>query len=501
MASINYRSTVVALTKETTEGTPVLPSADTQYLPILDDFAIEPDFDTQESAELKNSLGPSKPIQGLENPSASFGLYLKASGTSGTAPNYGPLLEAAFGEVDDAGVEHDTVASSTVSLIKVDTGEGASYQKGQPLLVQDGTNGYSIRPVYSISGNDLTPAFNLANAPAAGVNLGEAVTYRPTNSGHPTLSLWQYLGNGGATQALCGGRVTELSIEFATGELIAASYNVEGVKYFFNPIEITSSTNKMDFDIGASELNVSVTAKVYRDPHELAAALETAMDGASADEITVTYSDSTGKFTIASAGSELNLLWSTGANTAQTIGTKLGFSVGVDDTGSLSYVADSALSFAAPQSPSYDNADPLVAKNNEVLIGDATDNTAFEASNVSFTLSLEKTDILSVCAESGKSGSIINARSATVSVTALLNKYDVSKFKRYRENTETRFMYAFGEKSGGNWVKGKCGCLYSPTMVISSLTFTDQDGLVAMEMELSTYVNSSGDGEIFLGFV
>src|SRR5262245_27097303 len=115
------RASVVAVRQESTEGTLIVPSAATQYIPIEDDFAMSPAFDSLENAELKNSLGPGKPIQGLENPSASFSLYLKHSGTSGSAPNYSIFLASAFGEVDDAGVEHDTVSSSTTSVIKVDT--------------------------------------------------------------------------------------------------------------------------------------------------------------------------------------------------------------------------------------------------------------------------------------------------------------------------------------------------------------------------------------------
>lgn len=501
MTSINNRATVVAIKKETTEATPVLPTGATDFIPIEADFALTPSFDTLTNDELKNSLGPAKSILGLENPAASFSLYLKNSGTGGTAPNYGPLLEAAFGSVDDAGVEHDTVASSTVSVVKVDSGEGATYQKGQLLLVKDGTNGYSIRPVHSISTDDLTLGFNLANAPGTGVLLGEAVMYRPATTGHPTLSIWHYVGNGGAIQGLAGGRVSDVSIEFAAGELINVSYSVEGTKFYFNPFEITSSNKYIDFDDAGGEENAVITEKVYTDPHELAAAIETAMDALTADNITVTYSNTTGKFTIASDGSTLSLLWNTGTNTANTIGGTLGFAVAANDTGALTYTSDNAVSYAAPYTPTFDSADPLVAKNNEVLIGDATDTTCFEASTVSVSIANTVSPILSVCAESGKSGSIVSARVATISVSALLNQYDADKFRRFRENDDTRFFYAFGEKSGGNWVAGKSGGVYAPTATITSFELADQDGLVVMNIELQTYVNDSGDPEIFLGFV
>lgn len=498
--AINSRATVVALMKETTEGTLLFPSGATKFIPIEDDFAITPSFDSLENAEIKNSLGPAKPIQGLENPTSSFSLYLKHSGTSGSAPDYSALLEAGFGEVDDAGVEHDTVSSSSTSVIKVNTGEGATYQKGQLLLIQDGTNGYSIRPVYSISGDDLTIAFNVSVAPAVNVLLGEAIMYRPANSGHPSVSLVQYLGNGGAIQAMAGGRVTDLSISFAAGELINTSFTVEGTKYFYNPIEITASSKYLDFNDGTDRA-ASVTAKVYKDPHELAQAISDSMNALSADTITVSYSDTTGKYTIVSGGSHLDLEWNTGTNTANSIGTKLGFLVAADDTGSLTYTSDNAITLTAPYTPSFDNADPLAAKNNQVLLGDATDNVCFAASTVDVSVSFDKTDVLSVCSESGKASSIVSGRTATVSVVALLSQYDVDKFRRFRENDELRFMYAFGEKLGGNWVKGKCGAVYSPTMTITSFEISNEDNLATLNLELTAFVNSSGDPEIFLGFV
>lgn len=500
MTAINYRATVVAIKKETTEGTPVLPAAATDYIPIHDDFELVPEVVLLENAELKNSLGTAKGIRAGERPTANFSLYLKHSGTSGTAPNYGHLLEAAFGSVDDSGVEHNTVASSTTSVINVDTGEGATYQKGQILLIQDGTNGYNIRPVYSISSDALTMLFNVGTAPAAGVDLGEAIMYRPATSGHPSLSLWEYMGNGGNVQGMAGARVTEVSLEFSANELITMGIQTEGLKYYYNPIEITSSTKYLDFNDG-SDRAAQVTAQVYQTPHELADALETAMNALSSDTITVSYSDTTGKYTIASTGGTFNLEWNTGTNTANTIGTKLGFLVAADDSGSQTYTSDNAITLTATHTPDFDNADPLVAKANEVLIGDATSTTSIHASSVSVTISTPKADILSVTSTSGLAGSVIASRECEIEVTALLDQYDADKINRLLNNTDTRFMYAFGEKSGGNWVKGKCGALVAPTCTVSSFSRSNQDGLVAVTFGVKPFVNDSGDPEILLGFV
>lgn len=499
--AIQTRNSALAVKVETTEGTPVVPSAAGDYLALQDDFTMSPSFDVLENAELKASLGKAKSVLGLENPPASFSHYLRHSGTAGVAPNYRYLLKAAFGGEDDAGVEHNTVASSTTSVIKVDTGEGATYMRGQALLIKDGVNGYRIRAIESISSDDLTLGFQVPTAPGTGVDLGEAITYYPVNEGHPTLSLWHYIGNTGAIQMMSGARVTDFSISAEAGQFINASYSLEGVEYYFNPITISSSNEDIDFNEGGSSLAAVVPSGTYKDPHDLAAAIEVAMDAVATADITVTYSDSTGKFTIASDGVTFELEWQSGASTGTSIGSTLGFTVSADDTGATTYTSDNAISLASPQTPSYDSASPLVAKNNEVLLGDVDDYACFAASSISFSMSTPKTDILSICATSGKSGSVINERAVTIEVSSLLEQYDADKFRKFRENENTKFQYSFGNKSGGNWVGGQCGCLFVPTATITSFEIADQDGLVALNMTLTAYVNDDAEGEAFLSLV
>lgn len=500
MASISTRASVLAVLEESTEGTPVAPSATGDYVALQDDFSMAPEFETLENAELRNSIGASKPILGLENPTVSFSHYLRHSGVEGTAPEFNLLLKAAFGAEDVEGTEYDIAATGTTSVLNVGGGEGANFRRGQALLIKDGTNGYAIRPVHSIATDALTLGFNLTTAPATGVNLGKAVTYYPTNSAHPSLSLWHYLGNGGAVQLMSGGRVVSTDITIEAGQLINASYSLEGTAFYFDPIVLTSSNNKLDFNDGGGEENATIAAGVYKDPHQLAEAIQTAMNTLSSG-FTVTYSDTTGKFTLVKASGTFSLLWNTGANTAQTIGTKLGFLVAADDSGVLTYTSDNAQTLSSPQTATFDSADPLAAKDNVVFIGDNDDNVCFGPSSVSISMGTPKTDILSVCEVSGKAGSIINERTIEIEVTALLNQYDVDKWRRFRAGSDTRFMYNFGTKSGGNWVAGKCGCIYCPTAVISAFEITDEDGLATLNMTLTAYVDSSGNGEFYISFV
>lgn len=503
--ALQNRKSVMAIKAEVTESVPVTPnSAANDYIPLQEGFEMTPAFDTLANAELTGSIGQAKPVLGFENPSSSISHYIKHSGVEGQEPNFGLLLESALGQKNVNATEYNTVAgsqggSSTVrGKVVVDAGEGANFQYGQGLLIKS-SGGYKIRNVHSISTDDLNLSFNINHNPVSGTNLGKAVMYFPANEGHPTFSTWLYRANGGAIEMMSGSRVTEMSIEANAGEFVNGNFTIEGVEYYFNPIEITASSKYLDFNDGGVKV-AQVAEGFYKDPHDLASALQTAMDGVSSDTISVVFNDSTGKFTISTNGASLSLLWATGANAANSIGTKIGFLVASDDTAALTYTSDNELSYAAPQVPSYDLTSPIVGKANEVLFGDFDDYGCFGASNVTITLSNTKADLLSLCATSGKEGSLISGRELSIDVVARLEKHDADKFKRFRQGLQTSFTYNVGEKSGGNWVAGKCINFYVPTATISSFSLGDQDGVITLNMTLSAYVES-GANEFFVNFL
>jgi hypothetical protein len=496
MASIQTRNSVLAIKKETSEGVPAKPSAATDYVALQDDFSMQGGFNLLDNAELKASIGTAKSIIGGEAPSASLSHYLRASGVEGQAPNYSLLLEACLGATSVAATEYDTIAGSTAAALKVGAGEGAQFERGEAVLIKDAANGYRIRCVDSVASDDLTLSFETPVATPAAINLGKCVLYKPANDSHPTLTLWHYLGQGGALQAMAGSRVTSASFDISAGELINASYNLEGVGFYFDPMEVEAGANKIDFDIGAGTITATVPVKLYKTPIELADAVATSMSAAAGVTITCEYSSADGKFTVAKASGTLAVDWLTGTD---SIGAVLGFTA--DDTGALSYQSDAAVDFSSPQNPSFDNADPLAAKDNEVMIGFASEFACFKASAVSMTIDTPKADIPSVCSASGIQGSIVQSRSVTITVSALLEKYDAKQFERFRQNADVKFQYSFGQKTGGNWTPGKAGCLYVPTATLSSFAVSDADGLAQLDIELKAFVNSNGDGEVYVAFV
>lgn len=506
------KKSVLAVTVEATEGTYLAPSSADDFLPIQEDFSVEAAFETLENAELTGSIGTAKPIQGFEVPTASLSLYVKPSAVEGTAPDADDLYHAAFGAKTLIGSAFTTDTGSTTgtastrAVLELGVGQGASVVRGMAFYIpggeSDGT--VAIRNALSVSTDSVTLAQNLGNAPGSGVDVGQPQLYRAAgiDDVFPSLSITDYRANGGAVQALAGGRVTEWTMEAAAGALINGSFSLEGIAAFYNPLTVGATDNTIDWTDDGGTWQATVAQKTYKDPLDLASALETAMNAQTAETIAVTYSKTTGKYTISTSTSAvLSLLWNTGAGAANTIGDLLGYSVAADDTGATSYEADNALDLSAQFTPSFDDQGPLVAKNNQVLIGDDfNDLVCFSTQSISVTLGDEKADVLDVCAESGKSGSVITSRTITVDLVANLSQFDAEKFKNFRNNDTVQFTYTFGEKSGGNWVRGKIGNLFISNATITAHTLDDADGLVVLNLSLQGFVDS-GLSEVHLNFL
>lgn len=498
--SISRRKTVLALVKETTEGVPVKPTLATQYTALQDGFSMSPSFNVLSNAELKASIGKGKDELGAEAPEGSLSHYIKASGVEGQDVDYAPLLEAAFGSKTAYATERDTVAGSTALVVNVDAGEGVEFPRGRAFLAKDPVNGFQIRNVLSVVGDALTLAQKLVAAPAPAVLLGKCVNYTVADEGHPTLTVWQFLGNGGAIEMMAGARVTEMSISATAGEYINGNFTFGGVGYYFNPIQITATSNKIDINDATVVRVITIPVKMYKDPHELASAIQTSANALGGSVFTVSYSNSTGRFTIVSAGASLSLLLNTGVNVAESAGAVLGFSGAADKTGALTYTSDTAQVWAAPQIPNYDDSSANVAKSNEVMLGGVNDITCFKAQSFNLSLSNTKSDIPDLCEDSGKAGSLFTERQVTAQVQYLLTKHDAEKFRAFREGSAVSLTYNFGAKVGGQWKAGSCVNIFCPTMTITGLEIQDSDGLCVVNASLSGYVED-GKPELYLNFL
>lgn len=497
------RSSLAAIVEEVTPGTLVLPSSGTQFIAIQEGFKISPNFEVKDNAEIRASIGNSKPIQGLEQPTGSLDHYARHSGVEGTAPGYGLLLKSLMGSTSSNATQRVTTTGSTVTTLKLAAG-GTDFARGKAVLIKDGTNGYSVRPVDSVSTNDLTLGFDVAVAPGSGIGAGKCVNYSVASTGHPSLSIFVYRGNGGAVEALAGAYVSSMAMKVAAGELVNASFDFQGTKYFFDPFAITVANNKLDFTDDDGTFAATIPVDTYRDPHELATAITDAMNAANAGETHLcVYLDALGKFKITSTGTLLSLLFLTGTNNAASIDTTLGYTH-TDKTGTAAttgYTSGNAVSYAAGFTPTYDSADPQPAKSNEVLVGDHDDLTCFCASTLDLNVTNDIQNVLCVCADSGVQDKIFNKRTVEMQIVGLLDRYDADKFKKYRNNDTVKALYNFGSKSGGNWVPGTVCSYYIISGTISAFELGDSNGIVTMNITIRAFVDTNGLGEFYINFL
>jgi hypothetical protein len=505
------RASRLFVKKETTEGVLIEPSAGTDAVALQDGFETLLEKELIDSPEIRGSIGAAKAIVGADNASATIDHFLKHSGVEGQAPEDDLFFESLFGSKSVRTTERDTVSSSTAgnsttrAVIKVNTGEGVEFSRGDMLLIKDSSNGYSIRPVYSVSSDDLSLGFNLSAAPASGVNLGKDVTFKPVNSGHPSLSFWDYRGNGAAVQALIGMQAISATITANAGEILNVSHEFAGLGGYFNPI-ILSAVKYIDFTDDDGTFAAAIPAGIYR-PVELADVIAAAMTAtASTQTYTVVYDNDTGKFRIKGTGTLLSILFLTGTNNANSIDTLLGFTH-TDKTGTAAttgYLGTNPFStLQSPYTPSYDSSSPLVVKNNEFFLGEFFENFNVKDCVQSMECSIEVTKDPIPCATSasGRDVPVATARNVEITMTLTLQQYEAQQFEYFADNESISFMYAFGEKSGGNWVAGKSGALYLPDAVIVGYSLTDTDGIVTAELTVRAHVDGSGNGEVYLGFV
>jgi len=505
------KSSVIGIKEETTEGELIDLAAGSEFTAIREGFSVQGAVETVDSDELVNDIGASASFVTKEVPTSSISKYLKHSGVEGQAPDYATLVKSAMGSQVDNATEYNTVAGSTAGtsvaagVIKVDIGEGSSFARGQAMLVKDGANGYNIRNVRSVAGDDLSMNFNLPSAPGTGVNLGKAVHFAPQADGHPTYSMHHYQSSSAASslhQAVAGCRTTSITMNMPANDLASIDFEIEGIRFYFNPVVVDVTNDKIDFvDVTAGlELTASLENKAYQSPKDFAAEVSAKMTAASTngDTMTCSFDSQTGRYTISSDGAYLDLDFATGTNAGASADTLLGFSA--DESGFTSYTGTPS-TYSTNLTPAYDDSSQFVVKNQEFLMGDFGRIDCRDGNNFSLSIGTPKTDDDSFCAESGVSESIVLEREVTASATLVFKRHELDEFDAMINNKTTQLMFNAGEKdSAGNWEPGKCINVWMPLAKITTNTIADQDGYLIVEVEAKGFVSST-EKDVHLNWV
>lgn len=504
------RASVFAVVSEDTCGVLKIISAASSFVPLRQGYSFSASVEEIASNELFNSLGQTKTYKGKEAHTGSHSAYLKNSETS-SFPEINPILLNAFGTNVSRSSTY-TVMDSTLTTIKINNNANNVMQIGEAILSADLTSGYWIRNIASISSDGsvvrLYPGFN--TAPSLRATIAANNMYKQLESDHPTFSAWLFRGDGGSTEALSGCSITETSLSLSSNQQAEISFNYSGKKYYFNPIQITSSNSKIEFAAGSSTRIhfADITPKVYRTPQELADEIKTKMDNVSDDTFTISFNsfgDNQGKFNIESNGTTLVLRWQ-GTYSASSIGTKIGFNTNANDSGATSYLADNALSYGprilssdSALSPSYDNADNIILKNADCWIGTNTEVYLRKASTLSITMSTPTNDIDDMTSETGIYERVKSSREVAISATILFEKHEIGLFDKFIENKSLSFSSSFGDKdSNGNWVATKCVNVYAPNCKITQHSVSG-DEILAIELNIKAFVSTT-EKDLYLNF-
>lgn len=276
------------------------------------------------------------------------------------------LTKSASGlKVSDAGISETQISSdsllstgglqggsSTKLSIKKDTTGGANLARvinlsanGLAILVDNTSieeNGSGQLGVKTDGINDTHIDFGTGANQVADNDLPSvhtAINYTPTQEGSEGTD---------KVSAHIKGIDTKLG-ELGSKEysLIAGENLSQNNVCFIKDKLVIAATNKyIDFkeDTGGglgSELTATLTELSYKGD-ALATHIAARMNAAGGDtNYACTFDPATNKFTITNNSIvELQLLWSTGTNAANSVGTTIGFSVAADDTSATSYEAD-----------------------------------------------------------------------------------------------------------------------------------------------------------------
>jgi hypothetical protein len=313
--------------------------------------------------------------------------------------------------------------------------------------------------------------------------------------------LYQAGANSAYHQAQTGVRTTSMTIEFPANELATFDVDFEGIEFFYNPVSIDATNKFIDFTDDGGTFAATLTEKSYKTGEDFRAEVESKMNAAGTDAFTVTFDSATGKYTIASDGAVLSLLWNTGTNTANTAAATLGFDNAADDTGATSYAADNAQDYDPDFTPVYDDQQPNIVRFNELTLGDFGKFDCRNGSTATFAISTPKTDLDDFCAESGTSESLTLEREVTFTATLYLKKHEVGDFNTFISNGDSSVMFNHGEKDAAkNWKPGTCVNVYFPKMSLTAYTVADSDGIQVVEIEGKGFVTSA-EKDVYINFL
>lgn len=249
---------LIAVEEESTEGTYVAPQAATSYIQAVNDgTALQTAREILERPVMGSYPGRPTPLMGVKQGTGNIVTEFRASGTEGAAPDFHSLLEGALGS---SRTNTSQTSSTSHTSTVINFADASSFNVGDIVMVEE-SGAFELRPIVSTTGTSITLAFALTNgAPSDSVEVSAYSTYLTAATGHPSLSVSNYIGNT-KRKALYGARVSSMSLEnYAAGQLATLNFALQGINH---SLVDGAAPHTPSYDSGIPP--VILSACVYRD--------------------------------------------------------------------------------------------------------------------------------------------------------------------------------------------------------------------------------------------
>jgi len=240
MGYIVKNNDLLFITEESTEGTPVNPSAGAEAAQvILDGLEITPAHELLNRAVSNSGIGMNKSRKGKKTVAGSLPFEFKSSGTAGVEPETDLLYRSLLGatRAEDTGVTADDInVAHSSTVIGLADSDANKYAAGDIVRVRRGTSADHISPIASVVNTAGSVAITLliANplgAHADGDAISPVVTYLPANSGHPSFTLTHYQEDEVKRQAAGCKAISASLSNWTTGQIPQMAFAFEGISF------------------------------------------------------------------------------------------------------------------------------------------------------------------------------------------------------------------------------------------------------------------------------
>lgn len=488
MAYISAKTTVLYVTEEVTEGTPVNPSAGNQAVSILSDgFELNGEKELVERNNLTASIAKALPRVGIKTAAGTIGVEAKAALVAGTAPEADSFFKAALGGKRTLASTITTGTSHATNSIKLVDGADSNFLAGDIIMLKDTNLGYHVTPITAVTAAVAASATITGSVGVlsfvADVKGVSGITVELASGGTAGSEVVTVVGTDIEVQ-IESGVSTAAQIKTAIDASVAAAALVNVTVSTAGAMETTAATTLVGAVVGA------LTPLV---PTSIAAS-----NGTVIEKFTEYYGTNSGHpsltltsyhedaYKVQAAGCKVSSLSLDSFETGQIPS----FSFGIQGQSYEESLAASGLT------SSFDAATP------PLVLAACVYKDGVQIPVNAVTLSVENTltRVTSTCSPNGIIAHRETERVITGSMTPYMDTTSTTLFDNFDENTEfSLFLHMQNPITNG---KKEVIGLYLPHCIITALPKADQDGLLTYALEFSAGPSSTGAGsDIHLAFI